>query len=157
MRTAVDGVRYATDRDVERIVALAQQEHQRSQWSGAVAFCSQHCERVVAGFIGEPGRVALVCDGGYLLGLTQHLGFSPQLAALEYAWYAADGRGLALLQAFDRWARGMGAEVIVVHDYAGGEQAGRMAGVLARRYGFSMLGVAMHRAPGITSNGSKES
>lgn len=48
-------------------------------------------------------------EEGSLLGMVQPMGFSNQRVALEYAWYAEDGCGMALLSAFEQWAQRMGA------------------------------------------------
>lgn len=146
------GVRYATGADLPMIVDLARREHAASVWAARAAFSPQAVEQTVSEFVFTPGRTALVSDAGYLLGLVQPMGFSSVLAALEFAWYAEDGKGLDLLKAFDAWGQRMGAQTIVVHDYfSASDEQSRLAGVLRRRYNFTSLGTALHRKPGIAT------
>jgi hypothetical protein len=143
-------VRYAQPADIDRIVDLARREHAASVWANRVAFSPQHAKDTIESFLWTPMRTIVMTDGGYLLGLVQSVGFSPVLAAMEYAWYAEDGSGLALLKEFDQWAKRMGAQTLIVHDYfTASEEQSRLSGVLRRRYNFTSLGTALFRTTGI--------
>ena len=135
----MNSVRIARQSDVPVIVVLAREEHALSPWSD-IPFDEECTAEVVDSFVVGMGRTALLSGGGYLLGLVQPMGFSRALAALEYAWYARDGAGLEILGAFEDWARSMGANHIVAHDYAGD---GRLANVLERRKGYRTVGTAL--------------
>ena len=132
-------VRYACLADVPSIVALAQQEHAISAWR-EIPFDPEATAGIAAEFIAGMGRTLLVSDGGYLAGLVQPLGFSRRLVAMEYAWFATDGSGLALLAKFERWAKNMNAAAVVIHAYGGDP---RLQSVLAIRRGYGWLGSAM--------------
>lgn len=132
-------VRYATEGDIPRIIELGREEHAASPWRDT-PYDARAVEGTARAFMLQPGRTLMVTRGGYLGGMVQALGFSPKRIALEYAWYANDGRGMQLLRAFERWANRMGASAVVVHDYAG---AGRLSSVLTKRGGWEATGMAL--------------
>jgi hypothetical protein len=132
-------VRYACEADMPKLLELCRQEHQLSQWKD-LAFDARAAEGTIRSFLMMVGRTLLVTEGGYLAGLVQPMGFTQHRVALEYAWYAADGSGMALLQAFEQWAQRMGAVAVVAHNYTGDA---RLADVLARRRHYSMVGEAL--------------
>lgn len=136
-------VRLASLADVERIVELAREEHAGSRFS-PLAFSPASVRETVHAFLHEPLRTLLVTGQGYLFGLVQPLGFSSERAAIEYAWFAKDGQGFALLQAFDQWAVRMGASVVVAHDYTHDR---RLAKILAVKHGFEDAGSVLTRKP----------
>lgn len=135
-------IRYASASDIPRIVEFAAIEHALSPWAD-IAFDPQHTAETVEGFVVGMGRTAMISAGGYLLGLMQPLGFSKQMAAMEYALFANDGSGMQLLHTFEDWARRMGAVTVVTHDYTGGDD--RLARVLERRCGYTRIGAALSR------------
>lgn len=134
-----DAVRYATLADVPRIVELARLEHHLSQW-GDTDFDAEAAAEVASHFINSMGHTLLVTEKGYLAGLLQPVGFNRKLIALEYAWFAKDGQGLAMLHRFHDWAVQMGAIAVVAHDYM---HSGHLSAVLNKRYGYGQLGTAM--------------
>jgi hypothetical protein len=137
--------RYATMSDTERIVELAREEHKGSKFAGML-FAPEAVRQTVYAFIHEPRRTLLVTEHGYLFGLIQPMGFSSELAALEYAWFSKNGEGMVLFVAFDEWAKRMGASQVVLHDYT---EDGRLGQVLQRRFGFNEMGTVFMRKPGI--------
>jgi hypothetical protein len=134
-------VRYACESDIPRILVLAAREHSRSPWSD-IPFDLQATEGTIRSFLMLAGRTLLVTPGGYLAGLVQPLGFSNIRIALEYAWYAEDGRGLDLLAYFERWAHTMGAARVITHNYT---DDARLPKVLALRRGYTSLGEALSK------------
>lgn len=132
-------VRYATIEDIPTIVELAEKEHHLSLWSDT-EFDAEATAETARHFITEFGHTLLVSEGGYFAGLLQPVGFNRRLMAIEFAWFAKDGQGLALLHRFHEWAVQMGAIAVVAHDYA---HAGHLSQVLAKRYGYGPLGTAM--------------
>ena len=131
--------RYATHADIPHIVEMARTEHSRSPWA-EYAFDAEHVTRTCGEFICGFGRTLIVSESGYLAGLVQPVGFSRALNALEYAWYAEDGKGMSLLAEFEQWARNMNASHLTAHDYIGD---GRLASVLERRRGYRRIGCAL--------------
>lgn len=134
-------IRHACTSDIPVLVALAEREHAGSQWHW-LAFDRVVAERTAYDFITQVGRTVLFSGGGYLAGMVQPMGFTPRTAALEFAFYAEDGSGMALLSAFEQWAGNMGSAVVVVHDYTG---ADRLGSALVRRRGYRALGRALHK------------
>lgn len=132
-------VRYATMDDIPRLILLARKEHGISDMSD-LPFSEAAVTDTAASFIRGHGRTLLMTDGGYLAGMVQPLGFTRRLVAMEYAWFAEDGRGMALLRRFEQWARNMGATRLVVHNYT---QDRRMTRSLVQRGGYSTMGVAL--------------
>jgi hypothetical protein len=129
-------LRHAHLTDIPRIVELAREEHALSPWK-AMPFDAYHATKTARGFIEHLGKTLLVSDGGYLAGVCQHYGFSPELVAMEYAWFATDGSGFVLLERFEEWAKRMGAKQVIVHDQM-------TSGVLSRalrRKGYRQLGI----------------
>lgn len=131
--------RHANVADVPRLVALAYEEHKRSRWA-PMPFEAEHVAGLMHDFIGAVGKTMFCTDGGYLAGLVQPSGFSRELMALEFAFFAVDGSGLHLLTAFETWACDMGAVALVVHDYQGN---GRLATVLQRARRYELMGCAL--------------
>lgn len=138
----VSVIRYATRNDIPALIALARQEHAQSTWAQALPFDARAVESTALQFIEQPGRTVLMTDGGYLAGLVQPLGFTAATAAMEWAWFAVDGSGLALAARFEAWARRMGATLVVLHNYSGDA---RLARVLADRRHYQRAGDAWTR------------
>lgn len=132
-------IRHALVSDIPRIVELAKAEHAMSQWAGR-PFHAASAAAAADSFIRMPGRTMLFSGGGYLAGLLQPLGFSPELAAIEYAWYAEDGSGWGLLCEFKEWAARCGATELMVHSHGHNERLERL---LTLRGGFSPAGRVM--------------
>ena len=137
-------MRYAIDTDMGLIVTLAREEHAMSAMS-CIPFNEEEAARTVRFFMRAMGHTVIVTNGGYIAGMIQSMGFSAQKMAVEFAWYANDGSGMMLLQAFEKWGRAMGAVATVAHDYVGD---GRLAKVLADRRDYTDLGSTLIRFAG---------
>lgn len=119
---------------------MAKVEHINSHWA-KLPFDEQALRSTASRFIEGHMHTMLVSDGGYFAGLMQPVAFaSNQFLALEYAWFAQDGNGLALLAAFERWAENMGAVAVVVGDHGRG---GRLRKALEGRRKYEMVGSVM--------------
>lgn len=135
-------VRYANHSDLPMVVALAREEFESSAWHGRARFSESCVAATAASFISEMGRTLLISDAGYLAGMVQPLGFGREMVAMEYAWFAKDGCGMELLDAFTKWADRMNVRAIMVHNYlCGGDD--RLTSVLSRRRGFVVAGAAL--------------
>lgn len=132
-------VRFALPEDIPRLVGLAEAEHARSPWRG-LPFDASFVGARFKEFIESFGSVVFTTPGGYLGALLQPIGFSRAAIAVEYAFYAEDGRGMDLLRAFESWGENMGAKAIIVHDLAG---EGRLARALERRRGYRPIGATV--------------
>src|SRR5689334_12112238 len=133
-------VRYACEGDIPLIMRLCEREHGKSVWAD-VPFDPRAAEGTIRAFLTVVGRTLFVTDGGYIAGLVQPMGFSNYRVALEYAWYAEDASGLALLRRFEKWADDMGAFEVIAHNYLNDP---RLAKVAERR-GYSQIGQAMSK------------
>lgn len=134
-------VRTALGPDIPRLVGLAKAEHARSPWQ-YMAFDEVYVGGMFRLFIESFGRVVFTTPGGYLAGLLQPAGFSRATIAMEYAFYAEDGEGMSMLDAFESWAQSMGAHAVVVNDFMGDD---RLAGVLRRRRFYTHIGTTLVR------------
>ena len=132
-------VRYATIDDIPRLISLARKEHGISDMS-SLPFSEASVADTASAFIRGHGRTVLMTDGGYLAGMVQPIGFCSRRIAMEYAWFAEDGLGMALLRRFELWARNMGACHLVVHNYTNDR---RMTLPLVRRGGYSTMGTTL--------------
>ena len=133
-------IRPATLADVPRLLHLAMLEHARSQFKGEkfeAAVAQSHLEHAIAGMLSR----VLVSDAGlgYIAGILQPRIFNRAWVAYELAWYAEDGSGMALLNAFCDWARKMRAVSVVVSNYAGINEPAKFTRVM-KRGGFDLLG-----------------
>lgn len=133
-------VRRATRDDVASLTRLAQLEHARSQ------FKNERFDSVVAArnfelcATGTLSAVFISGSGlGFIAGCVQPGLYNGRMTAHELAWYAEDGSGFALLDAFTQWANLMRATRVVVANFAGIKDAPKFTRVLGRK-GFSCLG-----------------
>ncbi|MBI5270696.1 MAG: hypothetical protein HY856_13575 [Burkholderiales bacterium] len=134
-------VRYACEADIPLIMRLCEREHAASKWRD-VPFEPHAAENTIRQFLSLIGRTLFVSEAGYLAGLVQPFGFSQYRVALEYAWYAEDGSGLALLRRFEEWAHRMGAVEVVAHNYLNDP---RLEAVMAKRRGYSLMGSTLSK------------
>lgn len=101
--------RQAIAADLETVVALCREFHSISLWS-TIPFNEEHVTKLAANTIAA-GGVFLV-DGGLIAGLVTGTIFAPDvLMAAEIIWYAPNGGGQDLREAFESWAVSQGATV----------------------------------------------
>lgn len=106
-------IREATEADLPRIVAMGERFHAFSDY-GFAAYDGAAAAQFVAGLIANPGGVALVSDHGMLGGMLVPLYFAPaHLVAVETFWWA-DRDGMALLDAFEQWAKAKSASAVTL-------------------------------------------
>lgn len=135
-------IRHACLADIPQLLDLAAEEHAQSVWHD-MPMDRDYAAEVMAAFISGYGRTMFISEtGGYMAGLVQPAGFNREPIAMEYALYAKDGSGLAMLGRFATWAANMGAKAIVVNDMVGDQ---RLARVLTRRHGYRALGSSLMR------------
>ena len=139
-------IRRATLQDIPRLMGMAAAEHAKSRLAG-VPFDTTRAEQAFKRFIEELSTVVFVSENGFIMGMVQPLIFSRLWNAYEVAWYAADGKGMALLKAFVQWATAMQAVEVVVHNYAGVIATEKFTRVMARK-GFDNLGCAYSKQLG---------
>lgn len=130
----------ATRDDVARLTRLAQLEHARSQFKDErfdPVVAARNFEMCATGalsavFISDQGL-------GFIAVCVQPGLYNGRMTSHELAWYAEDGSGLALLDAFTAWANLMRANRVVVANFAGIKDAPKFTRVLGRK-GFACLG-----------------
>ena len=130
--------RRATVGDLRHLMTMSQIEHEGSRFAH-IPFDYVHAENSFRTFINGPASVVFVSDGGFIGGMVQPMVFSRLWNAYELAWFAQDGSGMDLLNAFTEWAHNMRAINVVVHSYSGMVSAARMDRVMGRR-GFENQG-----------------
>ena len=126
--------------DIPRLLQLAEIEHGRSQFKEQkfdAAFSQYNLEQAVSGAL---SRVFISdAQGGFIAGVMQPCLYNKFFRAYELCWYAEDGSGLALLDAFCDWAKKMRAVDVVVSNYAGLIPSEKFTRVIKRK-GFKHLG-----------------
>lgn len=103
-------VRRATADDIELVAELG---HRFINASDAPPATIEECREFVAQLIdGENGGV-FVSERGVIAGVASPLYYKPAFVqVIELFWWAEDGRGKALLSAFEAWAAEIGADEI---------------------------------------------
>jgi hypothetical protein len=126
-------VRIATAQDVPALVALARIEHARSRFKDRpfdAAVATRNFEQAIAGML---TRVFISEERlGFIAGVLQPALFNRYFTAYELCWYAEDGSGIALLNAFCEWARKMRAVEVIVSNYAGIKEPEKFTRVMKR-------------------------
>lgn len=98
----------ATIDDLDTVVRLGTAFHAYSPW-GSDPLDPEAFRAFVAGII-ENGAVFL-CGESMIAGALVPMWFNPSLViAFEVAWWAPDGNGRAVREAFEDWARESGAQ-----------------------------------------------
>ena len=139
--------RRATVDDLRHLLEMAQVEHAGSRFAH-IPFDYVHAEKSFRHFIDGLSSVVFVSDGGFIGGMVQPMVFSRLWNAYELAWFAQDGSGMELLNAFTKWAHQMRAINVVVHGYSGMVPPARMDRVMARR-GFENQGSSYSKQLGV--------
>lgn len=103
-------IRPATGGDVLSIVDMI--ERLRAAVDGPIPVDRAHAAAVVASLIADPDALVLVSDRGFVAGRLTPTIINPAPIAQELGWWAADGSGLRLLRAFERWAAERGATLV---------------------------------------------
>lgn len=134
-------IRLATPADLPRIVEMGRQHHEEAQAPGRFdpqAF-AQYCVGLMEGC-----GVILLSPLGHLGGvLVQSYPAPTWRQAIELWWWAADGQGIALLDAFERWAVATGAHQVVMSTVV--RHRGEAVGRLLRRRGYEAAEVSYQK------------
>lgn len=131
-------IRAATLSDVPKLVQLAQVEHAASRFRERrfdKQVATANMEQAVTGMLSR----VFISPMGFIAGILQPCLFNRYFTAYELCWYAEDGAGMRLLNAFCEWAKSMRATEVVLSNYAGIKDAGRFGRVM-KRSGFNALG-----------------
>lgn len=134
--------RVATIDDLPRLMQLARMEMSRSRFKDD-PFDHDRAEAVFKQFMSSLLSRVLISESrlGFIAGMIQPNLHNKRFTAYETCWYAEDGSGLALLDAFAEWAKRMRASHVVVNNYAGITEVPRFARVLDRK-GYALLGLS---------------
>lgn len=124
-------VRRAAAADVLRIVDMI--EELRSAVQGPILVDRAWTARTVAGLLADQRGVVFVTDGGFIAGSLRPTIINPEPIAVEHGWYSRDRSGLALLRAFEGWARAHGARLIQLSTGADGLDLSRFGYRLTER------------------------
>ncbi len=105
--------RQAVESDLEDIVEMAKKFHQQSIWRESLF--DENKVRSMAHVLLGLGGIFVNSAGGFIAGSLQPLIFSSTtFVAVELAWFAPNGGGRELREAFEEWARAQGASIIQV-------------------------------------------
>jgi hypothetical protein len=133
-------VRRATVDDIPALMEMAREEHARSRMAH-LPFDDTKAWHSFKEFIEGMPTAVFVSDGGFIMGVVQPVLFNRFWNAYEMAWYSKDGSGIALLNAFAKWAKAMRAIDLIIHNYAGIAPTEQFTKVMGR-YGFTPIGGA---------------
>ena len=98
--------------DIEHILELSKKFVQKSPYRD-VGVDDNAVRNLVTGLIVSESGIVFCTDGGFILGGLAPLHFNPSVAlAAELAWYAEDGAGAALREAFEARAKELGAQAV---------------------------------------------
>lgn len=100
-------IRPATAADILRIVD--QTEALREKINGPITVDRPYTAAFLSRLIAHPDGLVLVSDGGFIAASLHPTPISPALVAGEHGWYATDGAGRALREAYEKWADDRGA------------------------------------------------
>lgn len=117
-------IRPATGGDVLPIVGMI--ERLRAAVDGPIPVDRAHAAAVVASLIADPDALVLVSDAGFIAGRLTSTIINPAPIASELGWWAADGSGLRLLRAFEKWAAERGAALVQLSTGAVGPDLSRL-------------------------------
>ena len=132
------GIRAATPADIPRIINMIEALTQAV--NGPQAVDRLRAGETLAGLMQSDTGLVLVSDRGFIAGVIMQTVISPEPVAAELGWYAPDGSGQALLDAFEAWAVERGARLVKLSCAGGKVQA------LLERRGYRMAEVQMVRA-----------
>lgn len=117
-------IRPATGSDVLPIVDMI--DRLRAAVDGPIPVDRTHTAAVVASLIADPDALVLVSGEGFIAGRLTPTIINPARIAQELGWWAADGSGLRLLRAFERWAADRGATLVQLSTGADGPDLSRL-------------------------------
>lgn len=127
-----------TQREVGELVELARWEHRGSRFSH-LPFSEAQCAQSFAAAMVSLQHKVLRTDGGFIVGVLQPMLFNRTWNVYEIGWFATDGSGILLLDALRRWAVGVKASALIVHNNAGSVPDARFTRVMGRK-GFTLAG-----------------
>ena len=117
-------IRPATGSDVLPIVDMI--DRLRAAVDGPIPVDRTHTAAVVASLIADPDALVLVSGEGFIAGRLTPTIINPARIAQELGWWAADGSGLRLLKAFERWAAERGAMLVQLSTGTAGPDLARL-------------------------------
>jgi len=134
-------IRRAGEADISRIVAMGRMHHEQAGNPGM--FDEDATADYLRTMINGSGAVFL-SDGGQIGGVLAPMWCAPShVMAVELFWFATDGRGKALLAAFEEWAEFAGASQIVLSTVL--RHDGQRVGEKLIRYGYAPQEVSFGR------------
>lgn len=117
-------IREATAGDVLAIVDMV--EALRASVDGPVPVDRAWTAQTLAALIGSPDGAVWMSRAGFLAASIQRSIINPAPMAVEHGWWAADGSGLRLLRAYERWARARGAALVTLSTGSAGPDLARL-------------------------------
>lgn len=121
-------VRVAVEGDVPRIIDMI--EALVAAVDGPVSPNRYSLRHTLLTMIASPMACVFVTDGGFIAGTLAPTIIGPDRFAHEFGWYASDRSGLALLTAFEAWAKENDARVRLS---TGANAPDRLRDMLTRR------------------------
>lgn len=100
-------VRLATAADIMRVVDMV--EDLCAAVDGLMPVNRPWAAQFLSQLISSPQGIVYVSEGGFIAASIQPTVISSSEVAMEHGWFARDGSGRALLQAFEDWGRAQGA------------------------------------------------
>lgn len=103
-------MRPATLQDMPELVGMA--EAFASVAERPLTFDRSRTAGVLASLITSPDGLVLIAAGGFIAAQVTTTNMSRERIAVEHCWYFRSAVGLALLRAYEAWARERGAKLI---------------------------------------------
>lgn len=104
-------MRRATVDDIPRLIDLTGRLVMASGMPQAMDLA--HTRATLGALLVRPDAAIWMTEAGFLAASIERTVISPEPVACEHGWYAEDGKGLALLRAFEAWAKIYGARVLI--------------------------------------------
>lgn len=134
-------MREATELDIPRLMALAGTFYDKTGFPGK--FDEAHFADICRGMIESPSAVIFITRRGMIGGFTYTSLFDPSwISAAELFWWSEDGKGKALLDAFEAWASSRADDIVLTSI---SKLRGETVGKLFERRGYERRESSYHK------------
>lgn len=103
-------IRHAGYEDVEDIIVLCREFHNKSCFKG-IPFSPNQCRTTIRSAIRDDTCCVLYSGTGFIAGAIRYTAFSAVPIAQEIAWFATGADGFRLLIEYEEWVKAQGVEV----------------------------------------------
>ncbi len=134
-------IREATYSDLNRLVSMGEKFHQKSDMDAP--YRDEDAVGFLMSLIENPHAVVLISEGGMIGGQLVPAYFSRDwIMSVELFWWAEDGNGRKLLEAFENWSQKSGANEVrmtTLSNLGGADKIMNRRGYDAKEISYSRL------------------